>query len=74
MIEPVPDTGAAERRTIRILSYNVHSCVGTDRRLDPGRVADMIAQISPDIIGLQELDVGRQRSGGIDQPKPLPAA
>lgn len=71
MIEPVPDTGAAERRTIRILSYNVHSCVGTDRRLDPGRVADMIAQISPDIIGLQELDVGRKRSGGIDQAEAI---
>lgn len=71
MIEPEEDTGAADRRTIRILSYNVHSCVGTDRRLDPGRVADMIAQIAPDIIGLQELDVGRKRSGGIDQAEAI---
>ncbi|MCQ1850777.1 endonuclease/exonuclease/phosphatase family protein [Neorhizobium galegae] len=50
-----------------MLSYNVHSCIGTDRRLDPARVAEVIAALEPDIIGLQELDVGRSRTGGIDQ-------
>lgn len=54
-------------RRLKILSYNVHSCVGTDRKLDPARIADVIAELQPDIIGLQELDVGRRRSGGIDQ-------
>lgn len=52
---------------LRILSYNVHSCIGTDRQLNCGRIADVIADIAPDIIGLQELDVGRQRTGGADQ-------
>ncbi|MDY6963147.1 MULTISPECIES: endonuclease/exonuclease/phosphatase family protein [Pseudorhizobium] len=55
------------RRVLKILSYNVHSCIGTDRRLDPARIADVIAALSPDIIGLQELDVGRRRTGGADQ-------
>jgi endonuclease/exonuclease/phosphatase family metal-dependent hydrolase len=55
------------RRVLKILSYNVHSCIGTDRRLDPARIAEVIAQLSPDIIGLQELDVGRRRTGGSDQ-------
>jgi endonuclease/exonuclease/phosphatase family metal-dependent hydrolase len=54
-------------RSIRILTYNVHSCVGTDRRIDPHRVADVIAQSGADIIALQELDVGRKRTGGVDQ-------
>lgn len=58
---------ATSVRRLKILSYNVHSCVGTDRKLDPARIADVIAGLGPDIIGLQELDVGRQRSGGIDQ-------
>jgi endonuclease/exonuclease/phosphatase family metal-dependent hydrolase len=51
----------------RILTYNVHRCVGTDRRLDVGRVAEVIAALAPDIVALQELDVGRARTGGVDQ-------
>ncbi len=52
---------------LKILTYNVHSCIGTDRRLDPHRIADVIARTEADIIALQELDVGRKRTGGIDQ-------
>ncbi len=58
---------SSARHRLKILSYNVHSCIGTDRRLDPARVAEVIAALEPDIIGLQELDVGRSRTGGIDQ-------
>ena len=54
-------------RTIRILTYNIHSCVGTDRRLDPARIADVIASLDADIVALQEVDVGRRRTGGVDQ-------
>ncbi|OAP37235.1 endonuclease/exonuclease/phosphatase family protein [Sinorhizobium americanum] len=54
-------------RTLRFLTYNVHSCFGTDRRLDPARIAAVIGECRPDIIALQEVDVGRARSGGIDQ-------
>ncbi|HEY5071511.1 MAG TPA: endonuclease/exonuclease/phosphatase family protein [Caulobacteraceae bacterium] len=52
---------------IRLLSYNVHRCQGADRRLDVGRVAEVIAAASPDIVALQEVDVGRARTGGVDQ-------
>jgi endonuclease/exonuclease/phosphatase family metal-dependent hydrolase len=51
----------------RILTYNVHRCVGVDRRLDVARVAHVIARLRPDIVALQELDVGRARTGGVDQ-------
>jgi endonuclease/exonuclease/phosphatase family metal-dependent hydrolase len=51
----------------RIVTYNVHRCVGTDRRLDVGRVAAVLAQLGPDIVALQELDVGRRRTGNVDQ-------
>ncbi len=37
-------------------SYNVHKCVGTDGRYDPDRIGAVIAEISPDIIALQEVD------------------
>jgi len=52
---------------VRILTYNVHRCVGTDRRLDVTRIAEVIAAQAPDIVALQELDVGRARTGGVDQ-------
>ena len=51
----------------RIMTYNVHSCVGVDDRLDVARIAAVIAQSKPDIVALQELDVGRMRTGGVDQ-------
>lgn len=51
----------------RLMTYNVHRCVGVDRRLDVDRVAAVIAEHEPDIVCLQELDVGRARTGFVDQ-------
>jgi endonuclease/exonuclease/phosphatase family metal-dependent hydrolase len=51
----------------RIVTYNVHRCVGNDRRLDVGRIAAVLARLNPDIVALQELDVGRARTGHVDQ-------
>jgi endonuclease/exonuclease/phosphatase family metal-dependent hydrolase len=51
----------------RIMTYNVHRCVGVDGKLDVRRVADVIAESQPDIVALQELDVGRARTRGVDQ-------
>jgi endonuclease/exonuclease/phosphatase family metal-dependent hydrolase len=51
----------------RILTYNIHQCRGTDGRLDVGRIAAVIAAQEPDIVALQEVDVGRARTGGVDQ-------
>ena len=67
MNEAIPYGSPAAPRRLKILSYNVHSCIGTDRKLDPARVAGVIAEAAPDVIGLQELDIGRSRTGGIDQ-------
>ena len=51
----------------RIVTYNVHRCVGNDRRLDVPRVAEVLAALNPDIVALQELDVGRRRTRQVDQ-------
>jgi endonuclease/exonuclease/phosphatase family metal-dependent hydrolase len=59
------------RQSFSVLTYNVHSCVGTDRKLDVGRVADIIRAHEADIVMLQELDVGRLRTGNIDQAHEL---
>lgn len=55
------------KREIRIITYNVHSCIGMDGKISPERTARMIAQYSPDIVALQELDVGQKRTEDIDQ-------
>ncbi len=55
------------------MTYNVHSCVGADRRCDVARVAAVIAHEKPDIVALQELDVGRSRTGGVDQAHQIAA-
>ena len=54
---------------IRLVTYNVHGCVGRDGVLSPARVADAIAPLDPDVVALQELDVARVRSGRQDQPR-----
>jgi endonuclease/exonuclease/phosphatase family metal-dependent hydrolase len=51
----------------RIVTYNVRRCVGNDRRLDVGRVAEVLARLEPDVVALQEVDVRRARTGHVDQ-------
>ena len=50
---------------LRVATYNVHKCQGLDRRVLPGRIADVIAEFKPDVIGLQEVlsidDASRER-------------
>ncbi len=41
---------------IRVASYNIRKCIGTDRRRVPGRVLDVIAEVDADVIALQEAD------------------
>ncbi|TWB11341.1 endonuclease/exonuclease/phosphatase family metal-dependent hydrolase [Rhizobium sp. ERR 1071] len=50
-----------------IASYNVHKCVGADRRFDPERTSRVIHEIDADIIGLQEADTRfGERTGILD--------
>jgi len=41
-------------RSLRIATYNVHSCVGTDGRRDPDRIARVIDELDADVVALQE--------------------
>jgi endonuclease/exonuclease/phosphatase family metal-dependent hydrolase len=51
------------------MTYNVHSCVGTDGKLDPERIAEVIEGSDVDVVALQELDVCQSRSQGLHQPR-----
>jgi endonuclease/exonuclease/phosphatase family metal-dependent hydrolase len=56
---------------MRLMTYNVHRCVGVDRKLDVERIVAVIGEHEPDIVCLQELDVGRARTGGVDQARAI---
>ena len=63
--QPVPVAG--DTLALRVLTYNTHSCHGMDGRVSPRRIARVIAARAPDIVALQELDLGRRRSRTVDQ-------
>ena len=41
---------------LKVASYNIHKCVGTDRRRNPTRTIDVLNEIDADIVTLQEAD------------------
>jgi endonuclease/exonuclease/phosphatase family metal-dependent hydrolase len=57
--------------SLRVMTYNAHSCVGLDGRLSVRRVAEVLARYNPHFVALQELDVACRRSGFRDQLREL---
>ncbi len=52
---------------LRIITYNIHRCLGVDRRISPERISDVIAVHQPDVLALQEVDFGLVRPTRDDQ-------
>ncbi len=48
-------SAAADRSTVRVLSYNIHYGLGTDGVNDLERIAQVILRSEADIVGLQEI-------------------
>lgn len=61
-----PSQGSA-KQTLKVMSYNIHSCVGADFRRSEERIARVIEVFQPDVVGLQEVDLKRRRSAHVDQ-------
>lgn len=55
-----------QRRSVRMVTWNVHACVGGDGRFDPDRVAEIVRGLSADIVALQEVESRRFGNGGSD--------
>jgi len=53
---------AAGKQTLRVMTYNIHVGVGMDKKLDLERIADVINNEHPDLVGLQEVDRGVKRT------------
>src|SRR5215831_16802918 len=60
-------TPPAATTKLRIMTYNIHVGVGMDKKLDLQRIADVIKQERPDLVGLQEVDRGVKRTEGKDE-------
>ena len=41
--------------SIKVSTYNIHKCVGIDRRYSPERIVDVLREIDADVVGLQEV-------------------
>jgi len=54
-------------KTLRVMTYNIHVGVGMDKKLDLPRVAGVINEQHPDLVGLQEVDRGVTRTQRIDE-------
>ena len=44
-----------QQKTIKVMSYNIHYGLGMDKKLDLARIAKVITDQNPDIVGLQEI-------------------
>lgn len=62
---------ADEPLRIRAVSYNIHYGQGNDGKYDVERLAEVINRLKPDLVGLQEVDVGVERSGRVHQARRL---
>lgn len=62
-LNPVVRSVASEPFTIRVLCYNIHYGQGNDGNYDLERLAGVIRAAKPDLVALQEVDVGVERSG-----------
>lgn len=58
---------AGRAKTIRVMTYNIHVGVGMDKKLDLVRIAKVINEQKPDLVGLQEVDRGVERTQRIDE-------
>ena len=61
---PEPEQRA---RSLIVATYNIHTCVGVDRRYDPDRIVAVLRELGADIIGLQEVDARHRFDRHMDQ-------
>jgi endonuclease/exonuclease/phosphatase family metal-dependent hydrolase len=61
-------------RRLKLLTYNIHSGIGVDRRYDLGRIRTVLEDEKPDVAAIQELHCGIWRNSYEDQSISLAAA
>lgn len=62
-----PAPASSTKKSLRVMTFNIHVGVGMDKKLDLRRIADVINREQPDLVGLQEVDRGVTRTEGKDE-------
>jgi endonuclease/exonuclease/phosphatase family metal-dependent hydrolase len=63
----LPTSTSAGKKSLRVMTYNIHVGVGMDKKLDLQRIAEVINAEDADLVGLQEVDRGVKRTEGKDE-------
>lgn len=53
-------SGTKAAASVRVVTYNIHTCIGLDGRYDPGRIGAVLREIDADIACLQEVALRRR--------------
>ena len=67
----LPPTTAPVSRALTVLTFNIHHAEGIDGKVDVARIARLIQTSQADIVGLQEVDRGVERTGRRDLLKEI---
>ncbi len=59
---------------LRVVTYNIHKCVGLDRMRRPERIVKVLREIDADVIGLQEVVSIQKKKIEADQVRYIAAA
>lgn len=68
---PLRTAPPTQGNVLRVLTYNIKHGLGTDGRVDLERSATLIRELEPDLVALQEIDQGAERTGGVAQAREL---
>lgn len=52
---------------LRVVSWNVHRCIGSDGQYSPERIAEVLSELQPDVVALQEIDSSLLTENEVDQ-------
>jgi endonuclease/exonuclease/phosphatase family metal-dependent hydrolase len=64
----------ATGKPLRVMTYNIHSCIGIDGKVRPERIISVIKSCRADVIALQEVDANRRRSRHHEQARMIAEA
>lgn len=67
----VESSSRGESLRFRVLTYNIHHGEGVDGKLDLERIANVIRASDADLVALQEVDRGTERTDRVDQAAEL---
>lgn len=56
---------------LKVMTYNIHSGIGTDDKADWQRIAELIKKEAPDLLALQEVAVNHARTPELNLPQKL---